>query len=226
MFVPLILKQDNGGVKTLIVLLACAPLMNAQEHKSDMTPDQAIAQLMEGNHRYATGKLSHPHQDGKARAGLTKGQHPFVAILSCADSRVPPEVIFDEGLGDLFVVRVAGNITDDAVIGSLEYAVEHLGTPAILVMGHEKCGAVQAAIGGGEPKTHIQALADAITPAVADAKKQKGDLVSNSVKANVQLVVNQLSASKPILAEAVAKRKIKVVGGVYDLETGVVKLLP
>jgi carbonic anhydrase len=184
-----------------------------------------MAQLMSGNKRYAAGKPSHPHQDFQRRAELAKVQHPFAAVLSCADSRVPPEVVFDEGLGDLFTVRVAGNIVDDAVTGSLEYAVEHLGTPVVMVLGHERCGAVQAAIGGGEPKTHIEALTSAINPAVTEAKKQKGDLVSNSVRANVRLMVQQLRTSKPILAEAVAKGKVKIVGAVYDLDSGVVKLI-
>jgi carbonic anhydrase len=212
-------------VKYATFALFLLPCLQAQEHASALTPDQALKQLMAGNQRYVAGKASHPHQDTKRRAELSQSQHPFAALLSCADSRVAPEVIFDEGLGDLFSVRVAGNIVDDAVTGSLEYSVEHLGTPIILVLGHERCGAVQAAIGGGEPKTHIEALTSAINPAVAQARKQKGDLVSNSVRANVRLVVEQLRTSKPILAEAVAKGKVKVVGAVYDLDSGVVKLI-
>ena len=115
---------------------------------------------------------------------------------------------------------------DDAVTGSIEYAVEHLGTPLGLVLGHEKCGAVQAAVGGGEPKTHIQSLADAITPAVSEARKQPGDLVANPVAANVRLVVRQLRTSQPILAKATASGRVKIVGGVYDLDSGLVKMLP
>ncbi len=163
--------------------------------------------------------MKHPHQDH-----LQKTEHPFACILSCSDSRVAPEIVFDKGLGDLFVVRVAGNIADDAVTGSIEYAGEHLGTP--MVMEHESCRAVQATIGGGEPKTHIQSLAEAIAPAVASARKMKGDLVANAVRANVQLVVRQLKESKPILSDQSRQGKIKIVGAVYELTSSNVILLP
>jgi carbonic anhydrase len=209
-------------------LLACCLLMAAQasEKKSGLTPDQALTQLLAGNKRYVNSQLQHPHQNAIRRHELEKGQHPFACILSCSDSRTPPEIVFDEGLGDLFVIRVAGNVVDDAVTGSIEYAVEHLGTPIVLVMGHESCGAVQAAIGGGEPKTHIQSLVEAIAPAVAEARKEKGDLIANAVRANVRLAVKQLRESKPLLAEQVEKKKIRIVGAVYELTSGQVELLP
>ena len=190
-----------------------------------LSPDKALAQLMEGNRRYAAVHPKHPHQNTARRKELIAGQHPFACILACADSRVSPEIVFDEGLGDLFVVRVAGNIVDDAVTGSLEYAVEHLGTPLILVMGHNSCGAVTAATGDGEPSTHIQSLVTAIAPAVAEAKQRQGDLVSNAIEANVRLVVRQLSTSEPILSKAIAGGKLKIAGGTYQLSTGLVKLL-
>lgn len=210
----------------LIAGLALASL-SAQEHKTaGITPEQALARLVEGNKRYTSSHLSHPHESAEWRHSLSKEQHPYATILACADSRVPPELLFDAGLGDLFVVRVAGNIASDAVLGSIEYAAEHLGTSLILVMGHESCGAVQAAIGGGEPKTHIERLTRAIDPAVARARKEKGDLIANAVRLNVELVVEQLRTSKPILADLAVKGKIKVAGAVYDLDSGVVKLLP
>jgi carbonic anhydrase len=210
-----------------IGILACSVLMLAltSEKKTDLTPNQALAQLLEGNKRYVSSQSKHPHQDVKRRHDLEKTQHPFACVLSCSDSRVAPEIVFDEGLGDLFVVRVAGNIVDEAVTGSIEYAVEHLGTPIVLVMGHESCGAVQATIGGGEPKTHIQSLVEAIAPAVASAKKEKGDLVANAVRANVQLVVKQLKGSKPILSDKARQGKIRIVGAVYELATGNVRML-
>jgi carbonic anhydrase len=210
-----------------IGILACSFLMLAltSDKKTDLTPNQALAQLLEGNKRYVSSQSKHPHQGAKRRHDLEKTQHPFACVLSCSDSRVAPEIVFDEGLGDLFVVRVAGNIVDDAVTGSIEYAVEHLGTPIVLVMGHESCGAVQATIGGGEPKTHIQNLVEAIAPAVASAKKEKGDLVANAVRANVQLVVKQLKESKPILSDRASQGKIRVVGAVYELATGKVRVL-
>ena len=196
------------------------------EAQPGLSPDQALTRLMEGNRRYTMSHLEHPDQTARRRKELVSGQHPFACILACSDSRVSPEIVFDEGLGDLFVIRVAGNIVDDAVTGSIEYAVEHLATPLALVLGHEKCGAVQATIGGGEPKTHIQSLADAIMPAVSEARKQPGDLVANAVAANVRLVVRQLRASQPILAKAIASGRVRIEGGVYDLETGSVKILP
>jgi len=211
-----------------IILLVFGFLMVAQasEKESDLTPDQALGQLLEGNKRYVTAQSKHAHEGADRRHELEKAQHPFACILSCSDSRVAPEIVFDEGLGDLFVVRVAGNVAGNAATGSIEYAVEHLGTPIVLVMGHESCGAVQATIGGGEPKTHIQSLVDAIAPAVAEARKKPGDLVANAVRANVQRVVRQLRQSEPILADRVRKGQIKIVGAVYELESGEVRLLP
>jgi carbonic anhydrase len=215
-------------VKRVAAFICCFFFMivaQASEKKTDLTPDQALDRLLEGNKRYVSAQLQHPHQGADRRHELERTQHPFACILACADSRVPPEIIFDEGLGDLFVVRVAGNVVDDAVTGSIEYAVEHLGTPIVVVMGHQSCGAVQATIGGGEPKTHIQSLIEAIAPAVAIAKKEKGDLLANAVRANVQLVVKQLQQSKPILVERVENGSIKIVGGVYQFNTGEVTWL-
>jgi carbonic anhydrase len=152
-------------------------------------------------------------------------QHPVAAILSCADSRVPPELVFDQGLGDLFTVRVAGNVVDDAIIGSLEYAAEHLGIPVIIVLGHSGCGAVKATIDGGEPNTHIQALVKAIQPAVDQAYREPGPLMDNAIRDNVLLAVKQLNESKPILAEMVRAGKLQIKGAVYHLDSGVVEYL-
>lgn len=211
----------------ILPLLACCFVMVLQgaERKTDLTPDQALAKLMEGNKRYTSSHSQRPHQSARRRHELEKDQHPFACILSCSDSRVPPEIVFDEGLGDLFVVRVAGHIVDNAVTGSVEYAVEHLGSTLVLVLGHERCGAVQATLGGGEPGTHIQSLVEAISPAVIDAKKKPGEPLANAVRANVQLVVQQLRQSGPILAEQVRSQKIRILGAVYELDTGAVHLL-
>src|SRR5262245_26482977 len=214
-------------MKTLL-LLTCCFLMTAEgaEKESTLTPDQALKKLMEGNKRYATAHSQHPHQRSSRRHQLENNQHPFACILSCSDSRVSPEIVFDEGLGDLFVVRVAGNIVDNAVTGSIEYAVEHLGSSLVLVLGHESCGAVQATLGGGEPGTHIQTLVEAISPAVAEARKNSGELLHNAVHANVRLVVRQLRESGPILADQLRMRKVRIVGAVYQLDSGSVLLLP
>lgn len=190
------------------------------------TADEVVATLLAGNKRYAEELASHPHQTAIRRTEVAQGQHPRAAILACADSRVSPEIVFDQGLGDLFTVRVAGNILDAASLGSLEYAVEHLHTPVIVVLGHEKCGAVSAAVSGGHAPGHIHAVVEAIAPAVRETKGQAGDAVENAVCANVQAVVKQLQAAAPILAEHVRTGKLKVIGARYDLDTGKVDVLP
>jgi len=188
--------------------------------------DQALERLMAGNKRYVAAQQVHPHQTPERCIELRDGQYPFAVILGCADSRVPPEVIFDQGLGDLFVIRVAGNVLDDLVLGSIEYAVAHLHTPLIVVLGHSKCGAVGATVGGGKLEGHLPSLAAAIQPAAERVKDLSGDLVDNVVRANAKMVVEQLEASEPVLSELVDAGKLKVVAARYDLDTGEVELLP
>jgi carbonic anhydrase len=147
-------------------------------------------------------------------------------ILSCADSRVPPEIVFDQGLGDLFAIRVAGNITDDAILASIEYAAEHLHTPLLVVMGHGSCGAVTAATETGELPGHLSSLVRAIRPAVEKARGMPGDVVANAVRLNVELVVAQIRDSAPLLSEMVKTGQLRVVGAVYSLENGEVTWLP
>jgi carbonic anhydrase len=159
-----------------------------------MNADNALEKLKAGNQRYVTGQLMHHHQTGGRMRAVAIGQHPFAIVLGCADSRVPPEIIFDQGLGDLFVIRVAGNIIDDAILGSIEYAAEELRTSLLLVLGHERCGAVAATIKHGELLGHISTLVNAIQPAVDSAKQEPGDLLSNAVQTNIKLVVKQLTA--------------------------------
>ncbi|HYP09751.1 MAG TPA: carbonic anhydrase [Bryobacteraceae bacterium] len=189
------------------------------------SPSSVLKTLHAGNQRYVHHKIVHPHQSRLLRQRLVAGQHPVAAILSCADSRVPPELVFDQGLGDLFTVRVAGNVVDDAILGSLEYAVEHLHVPVILVLGHIGCGAVQATIAGGEPNTHIDSLVKAIRPAVEQASHEAGVLMDNAVRDNVQLAVKQLQDANPILAMMSAQGKIQIKGAVYHMDTGVVEFL-
>jgi len=194
-----------------------------QEH-GGLSGDEALQKLMDGNKRYVVAQLTHPDQNKERIAEVVKGQHPFAIILGCSDSRVPPEIIFDQGIGDLFIIRVAGNITDDITIGSIEYAVEHLGVKLIVVLGHEKCGAVDATVKGGEAPGHIKFLIDAIKPAVEKAKAQSGDILDNAIRNNVEIVVNQLKSSTPILKEATEKG-LKIVGARYDLDEGKVEIL-
>jgi carbonic anhydrase len=181
--------------------------------------------LVDGNKRFAASQVTHPNSSAARREEIAKGQHPFAIIVSCSDSRVPPEILFDQGLGDLFVIRAAGNVVDDFGIASIEYAVEHLGVKLVVVLGHERCGAVSAAVQGGELPGHLPKLIEAITPAVNTAKKMKGDLVANSINQNVHDVVELLKNSKPILNEVIHKHELEIAGAFYDLDDGTVKFL-
>jgi carbonic anhydrase len=212
------------AIGVLGALLCSAVPLRAEEHKG-VGADEALARLVEGNKRFVDMKLTHPEQDIACRTALSKGQQPFAVVLGCSDSRVPPEVIFDQGLGDLFVVRVAGNVADDIGIASMEYAVEHLGSRLIVVLGHERCGAVTAAVGGGEFPGHLPALMTALKPAVDKGKALGADPVEGAILANVELTAEQLRESKPILAELVEKGEVKIVGARYDLDTGAVELI-
>jgi carbonic anhydrase len=191
-----------------------------------VTADSALAELRAGNEHHVAHKYQHPHEAAERQRQLVSGQNPHAEILSCSDSRVPPEIIFDQGLGDLFVVRVAGNVASDTELASLEYGAEHLHVPLIVVLGHQHCGAVTAAVQGGEAKGHLGTLVSLLRPAVEKTRGLPGDAVENAVKANVEMVVKQLRTSTPVLAEFVSQGKLKVVGGVYSLETGKVTWLP
>ena len=189
------------------------------------SPEVALQQLLDGNKRFTNASLTHPNQDGDRRISLGTGQAPFAAVLACADSRVPPEVLFDQGLGDLFVVRVAGNIINDQLLGSLEYAAAHLNTPLIVVLGHTSCGAIGAVASGAELEGHIASLAPAIQPAVDKVRGQEGNLTDNAAKEVARMTAEQMINSEPILADLVKEGKIKIVPAFYDLESGEVALL-
>ena len=213
---------------TLILLTLFSPptLSTGQHADEQITPDSVLAELKTGNKHHLAHRYQHPHETLERQRQLASGQHPHAEILSCSDSRVPPEIVFDQGLGDLFVVRVAGNVASDTEIGSLEYGAEHLQVPLIVVLGHENCGAVTAAVQGGPPEGHIGSLVDLIKPAVEKTRGMSGDPVSNAVRMNVELVVKQLRTSTPILSELVAHGKLRIVGAVYSIETGAVTWLP
>ena len=146
--------------------------------------DEALSRLKAGNERFAQSKVSAGQPVAARRAATAQTQHPFAIIVGCADSRTAPEIIFDQGIGDLFVVRTAGNLVDDYALGSIEYAVEHLGSRLIVVLGHERCGAVTAALGGGSAPGHIESLVRAIQPAVSASKEMKGDPLTNAIHEN------------------------------------------
>jgi carbonic anhydrase len=185
----------------------------------------ALDMLMAGNRRFAGALSVHPDQSPNRRFTVSMGQHPFATVLTCADSRVPPEVVFDQGLGDLFTVRVAGNIVDDAVLGSIEYAALHLNTRLVLVLGHERCGAVEAALRAEGAEGHVGSLVSAIRPAIESSREERGDALDNAVRANVRLVASQIRNSQPVLAGLIARGTLRVAGARYDLETGIVDLV-
>jgi len=187
--------------------------------------DNNLQNLFAGNKRYAASNLTHPRQGTKRRKEVSKGQKPFAVIVGCSDSRIPPEIIFDQGLGDLFVIRVAGNIVDNIALGSIEYAIDHLGAKLIVVLGHGGCGAVTAAATGSAPRGHIGSIIKAIAPAVKKVKGERGDLIENAIRANVNRVAHQIKSSKPILARSVRDGKLDVVGTYYNINTGVVELV-
>ena len=198
----------------------------AHSDQPSVAPAEAISKLKEGNGRYTGGNLQHPGQTAERRIELAKSQHPFATIVDCSDSRVPPEILFDQGLGDLFIFRVAGNVIDDHGLGSIEYAVDHLGVRLILVLGHQRCGAVEAAretiAAKGKAPGHIESLVTAIKPAVEATAK---DDLDATIKANVKNVVRALRSSTPILKAEVDSGKIQVIGGYYSLDTGAVTFL-
>jgi len=202
---------------------------SAPHEVMETDPEVAMKRLLEGNKRYAAEKGTGYHRTAKRRAEVARGQHPFAVIVGCADSRVPPELLFDQGVGDLFVVRTAGNVVDDIALGSIEYAVEHLGTRLIVVLGHERCGAVDATLKGGEAPGKIKSVVAAISPAVEKAKaKGHGehgcDLLCSAVRTNVKMVAEKLRSGSPILNEFMEDGLLKTVGAYYDLDTGSVSL--
>jgi len=192
-----------------------------------MTPDDALARLMEGNRRYQQG-VSRRHDFIAEREALVGGQNPYAAILSCADSRIAPEYAFDSSRGDLFVVRVAGNVPNPDNIASLEYAVAVLKTPLILVLGHEACGAVSSAISSIQENTtlpgHLPSLVAALAPAVKAAAGRPGDPQKNATLENARLGVETLKTATPLLSAAFNEKRIKIVSGIYRLADGRVEL--
>jgi carbonic anhydrase len=204
----------------------------AEQASKPKTPDEALQKLMEGNRRFADSLKKSPRRTVEVRKEVAQGQTPFAAILACADSRVAPEIIFDQGLGDLFVVRVAGNIVNPAnygVLGSLEFGALALGASVIMVLGHSRCGAVAGAIEAVQKGTEfpgsINNIVNTIGPAVEAVKDEPGDLLDNSIVSNVKLGVYELKGSVPVLADKVRAGKVKIVGANYDLYTGEVKIV-
>jgi carbonic anhydrase len=216
-----------GGLAVARPPLA-APAAEPPKPENVLSPGAALDRLMTGNARYIQG-VSMRHDFKHEREALSRGQNPFAAVLSCADSRIAPEYCFDTARGDLFVCRVAGNFASDDIVASLEYTVRVLNTPLILVLGHESCGAIEATNksieGGGTLPGHLPALVAALTPAISAARGEPGDLLANAIRHNVTLNVEKLRTAAPILKSFVDDGKVRVVGGIYQLRTGRVELL-
>ena len=200
----------------------------ASSEKASPSKEDLVARLMGGNARFVKGQ-HRPANYKRERAELTKGQHPYAIVLSCSDSRVPPEIVFDESLGKLFVVRVAGNVVDPVTLGSIEYAAEHLHSKLLFVLGHESCGAVKATGDGGHFSPDIEAIVEKIKPAVDLARRKHPDakdILPFAVEENVALQTQSVLDQSHIIKELVEKKELRIADGVYHLASGKVDLMP
>lgn len=192
----------------------------------NISAKDALKKLKDGNKRFVTLHMKHPDASKNRRKEMLSGQHPFVIILSCSDSRVPPELIFDQGLGDIFEIRNAGNVLNKHVIGSIEYAVMHCGVKLIVIMGHQDCGAINATLSGVSETEYIKALEDSIMPAVEDCKKKGLEVNSdNVVKAHVMQDIKELLEEDTGLVKYMKEHDVKIVPAYYHLDTGKVDFL-
>lgn len=210
----------------IIVLLSCA-LVYGQHENNSVSTDEAFHRLLDGNKRFIENKFSNKDYQDEIKE-TSKGQHPYAVILTCSDSRLSPEIVFDESIGRLFVIRVAGNVIDPITLGSIEYAVEHLGSGYILVLGHTSCGAVKAAFDGGEFSPSIEEIAKLILPAVDMAKKTKASKevqLNSAVTDNVLLQLDNIKKESKIISEFLNEKKIRLDGAVYNISTGKVEFL-
>jgi carbonic anhydrase len=240
----MITKNAVGRFATILALVvSAAGLAFATSGSAPaVSPDEALQKLMEGNQRYVENQMTGSKLcDLSTRTSLSKSQQPFAIILSCSDSRVPPEIIFDKGLGEIFIIRVAGNVADPVVLGSIEYAAEHLGSPLIMVLGHERCGAVKATVdanGKSSGSKNIDAIIKSIAPNIKAATKdcevckgdkkcaetQKKEFVECLVDTNAKTVAANLPKQSKIISHLLHEKKIKIVAAKYDLDDGKVTL--
>lgn len=206
-----------------------AQVRRSSDQTLSLIREASLALLKEGNQRYVTGRSLHPNQDGERRAlAVAEGQKPFATILACSDSRSPVEVLFDRGVGELFVVRVAGNVATESQVATIEYGVGHLGTPLIVVLGHTACGAVTAAVKGGEVHGHLAVLVNKIAPAVVKARAagtHPDRLLAASIQSNVWQQMEDLIGDSEVVRDGLKDGSVQLVGGIYDLEKGSVSWL-
>lgn len=216
---------------TLIILSGiCLFVSTACRHTQrppQLTNNEPLTDLMEGNKRFASHHATHPHSSGERMKSLEAGQHPPIAVICCSDSRVPPEIVFDQGLGDMFVVRTAGNLLGGLEIGSIEYAVEHLGVTEILVMGHRECGAVKAFISGGSTPGHIRDIVDSIRAEqeISLIPANDKNLLNDCIQANILHGIHQLKNQSEMITEKIREGKLQIHGACYDLSKGRVEII-
>lgn len=221
------------GIATNCSLVLGTQAVNSQTVIADahpvnpnpVIPDLALRRLLDGNKRFLEQKRQNPNEFFERVRLVAKAQYPFASILGCSDSRVPAEIIFEQGLGDLFVVRVAGNVVSDLVIGSLEYSTVVLGSQLIVILGHRRCGAVAEAIKNEPLPGKIGFVVEGIKPAVEKVRLTTGDIQEDAVISNIQYQVQQLSKKSNILTKLVSEDKLKIVGALYDLDTGKVSVI-
>ena len=204
-----------------ISLCSFAVLLFAKDHpEASVGADDALARLKEGNARFATSTVSTEKPTAAKRAETAQAQHPFAIILACADSRTAPEIVFDQNIGDLFVIRTAGNLVDDHALGSIEYAVAHLGARLVVVLGHQRCGAVKAALDSDTAPGHVQSLVRDIQPAVKAMKGKEGDATDLVAAENARLMAARIRREAKLGELA---KEVRIISGVYDLDIGKVE---
>jgi len=206
---------------TLISLLSLTTFVFGADHPApSVDADTALAKLKEGNARFSSSKVSQGKPTAAKRAETAQAQHPFAIVLGCADSRTAPEIVFDQNIGDPFVVRTAGNLVDDHALGSIEYAVAHLGARLVVVLGHQRCGAVTAALASDTAPGHVQSLVRDIQPAVKAAKGKDGNVTDIAIAENARLMAAKIR-NEASLGELA--KEVRIISGVYDLDTGKVE---
>ena len=217
--------MKNFTISILTSLSLFSTTFATTPNNTPTNPDQSLAKLLKGNARYVSGQAANPRQSESRRLELASGQKPFAVVVTCADSRTAPEIIFDQGIGDVFVTRLAGGVVDDAALGSIEYAVHVLGSKIILVTGHEECGAVKAAMQGGSFPGHFSAFIKLINPGIASVKNSKNPTTSDAVDANARYIASNLPKRSAILASHLKDGSVKILPTHYNFVTGRVTIL-
>jgi carbonic anhydrase len=214
------MKLHRGNLTLTLAVVLTSWAIATDPPATSVSADDALARLKTGNERFASSKVSSGKPVAARRAETARDQHPFAIIVGCADSRTAPEIIFDQSIGDLFVIRTAGNLVDDYALGSIEYAVGNLGTRLIVVLGHARCGAVKAALGGDSAPGHVNSLVRDIQPAITAAKGKDGDALANAIHENDAEVAAKIKKQAQ-LGELASE--VKIVEGYYNLDTGKVE---